>query len=214
MRSDICSRNTHFYKYARYPIIIEHNFVYTHNICYKLPAYPWRKIIRMAMNHQIRPPFGKALFPEGFAIRRSGLPFNCWWKNVIQLGIEVSYLPKVLAEVCMCWHVDTALTFWHCKLDKLALDFHELATEKRPNSVGFHTGQWDQLPLSTSPTISRVKCWKGKHQIPSVYSSLRWTMVSFQSALGFSFKIANGIGGTPKHAIVTTMTRENISCSL
>lgn len=57
MRSDIiCLKYTHFYKYVRSSMIIEHIVVYIHiTFIINFGHIPEEKIIRMAMNHQIRP---------------------------------------------------------------------------------------------------------------------------------------------------------------
>lgn len=131
MRSDICSRNTHFYKYARYPIIIEHNFVYIIHITFVINFrhIPEEKIIRMAMNHQIRPPFGKAYFLRDSQL--AGVVYHSivGEKMLFNLELKFHIFPRCWQKFACADMLTPHLPFWQCELDKLALDFHELASD-------------------------------------------------------------------------------------
>ena len=107
MKSDICLSYTHIFTNMYGTVWLLNIFAYIHVTCVvNLGHIPEEKIIRMAMNHQIRPAFCKALFLKGFAIG-SGLPFNCWWKKCYSTWnwsfISSQGVGRSL-HVLTCWH--------------------------------------------------------------------------------------------------------------
>lgn len=105
----------------------------------------------MAMNHQIRPPFGKAYFLRDSQL--AGVVYHSivGEKMLFNLELKFHIFPRCWQKFACADMLTPHLPFWQCELDKLALDFHELATEKRPNSVDFTPSSGSCTTLSTWP---------------------------------------------------------------
>jgi len=151
MKSDICLSYTHIFTNMYGTVWLLNIFAYIHVTCVvNLGHIPEEKIIRMAMNHQIRPPFGKAYFLRDSQL--AGVVYHSivGEKMLFNLELKFHIFPRCWQKFACADMLTPHLPFWQCELDKLCPGLSWTCYWKTAQFCGFHTDVWDQLPFNVT----------------------------------------------------------------